>query len=132
MLPSPIVQTRHFGSLHLLCRRVKLLEPTANPGDRAVVLGEARLAQQHFVVPYGHVALELSDEAFEDDFGDACGHAAAENNLGSGVWGGGVRGVEGAWERTFEVICRRGSMGVTVSMMTTTPAASDWYRLVRR
>jgi hypothetical protein len=34
----------------------------------------------------------LSDEAFEDDFGDACGHAAAENNLGSSVWVGGVGG----------------------------------------
>jgi hypothetical protein len=132
MLQSPIVQPRHFGSLHLLCRRVKLLEPTAKPRDGAVVLGEARFAQQHFVVPYGHVALELSDEAFEDDFGDASGHAAAENNLGSGVRVVVCVELKAVWEQTFEVICRRGSMGVTVSMMTTTPAASDLFRLVTR
>jgi hypothetical protein len=69
-LASPIIQTHHLGSLHLLSRRVKLLEPRPKPRDRAVVLREVRFAQQHLVVPYWHIALELGDEAFEDDFGD--------------------------------------------------------------
>jgi hypothetical protein len=78
---SPIIHPKNFGSLHLLWRRVKLPKPRAKPIYRAIVLGEVRLVQQHLVVPYGHIAFELGDEAFEDDFGDRDRDSIAENNL---------------------------------------------------
>jgi hypothetical protein len=40
-----------------------------------------RLAKQRFVIPDGHIALKLQDEAFEDDFGNGDWDAAAEYDL---------------------------------------------------
>jgi hypothetical protein len=67
---SPIIQRHSFGSRLFFSSRVELLEPGPESGNWSVVSREMGVSQQHFVIPNRNIALKLSEEPAEDNFGD--------------------------------------------------------------